>query len=63
MPEEQLLQLIKADAAQGIELAIGQYGGQLKVSASPYLPDIRYRMWRKRFQMCSLNCGSLETRY
>lgn len=47
MPEEQLLQLIKADAAQGIELAIEQYGGQLKVSASPYLPDIRYRMWRK----------------
>lgn len=48
MPEEQLLQLIKADAAQGIELAIEQYGeAQLKVSASPYLPDIRYRMWRK----------------
>lgn len=28
MPEEQLLQLIKADAAQGIELAIEQYGGR-----------------------------------
>ena len=30
MPEEQLLQLIKADAAQGIEIAIEQYGGAVK---------------------------------
>ena len=30
MPEEQLLQLIKADAAQGVELAIEQYGGAVK---------------------------------
>lgn len=30
MPEEQLLQLIKADAVQGIEIAIEQYGGAVK---------------------------------
>ena len=30
MPEEQLLQLIKVDAAQGIEIAIEQYGGAVK---------------------------------
>ena len=27
MPEEQLLQLIKVDAAQGIEIVIEQHGG------------------------------------